>query len=492
MGARNGQEYIDRLNREARDVWIGGERVEGPIAEHPAFKNVIASMAALYDMQHDPETEDEMTFVEDDVRYGNSFLVPRTRADLARRRTAMKRWADYSGGMMGRTPDYMNSALMAMSQAADYFAQDNPAYGENIRAYYQYVREHDLSITHTLINPQVNRSLSTAKQANPHVAAHVVEKNPRGVVIRGARLLATQGPIADEIMVFPSTVLKGTEEDNPYSFAVAIPNSTPGLRYICRETFDYGKSHFDHPLGSRFEEMDAVVVFDDVLVPWDRVFLLENAHLCNNLHMATHATIHMTHQVVQKNIAKAEFLLGIAESIVQAIGIGQFQHVQEKLSEIILAVETMKAFTKAAEADAAVDEWGVMCPDWAPLNAARHIFPKTYPRLVEIIQQLGASGLMAIPSEADLESPIRPQIDEYLVARNLPAADRLRLFRLAWDASLSAFASRQVLYERFFFGDPVRMAGVYYNTYDKTAMLARVEELLHRGEPTPRATMEAK
>jgi 4-hydroxyphenylacetate 3-monooxygenase len=483
MGARTGAEYIERLDREPRDVWIGGQRVEGRISEHPAFKNVIQSMAALYDMQHQPDLQDDMTYVEDGVRYGNSFLVPRTQEDLAKRRIAMKRWADFSGGMMGRTPDYMNSALMAMSQAADYFAQDNSAYAENIRAYYQYVRENDLSITHTLINPQVNRALSPSQQKDPHVAAHVVEKNKRGVVIRGARLLATQGPIADEIMVFPSTLLKGTEEDNPYSFAFAIPNSTPGLRYICRETFDYGKSHFDHPLGSRFEEMDAVVVFDDVLVPWDRVFLLENAKLCNNLHMQTHATIHMTHQVVQKNIAKAEFLLGIAESIVDAIGIAQFQHVQEKVAEIILAVETMKAFTRAAEADAAVDEWGVMTPAWAPLNAARNIFPKTYPRLVEIIQLLGASGLMAIPGEADLQSEIQPHIERYLVARNLGAEERLRLFRLAWDASLSAFGSRQVLYERYFFGDPVRMAGVYYQSYDKTPMVERVKDLLYRDEP---------
>lgn len=483
MGARTGKDYIERLDSQPHDIWIGGKKVEGKLSEHPAFKNVIRSMAQLYDMQHDPQLQDEMTYEENGVRYGTTFLVPRTKEDLVKRRKAMKRWADWTGGMMGRSPDYLNSALMAMSQAPAYFAQNNPAFGSNIQAYYEYVRENDLSLTHTLINPQVNRSRAASQAENQNVAAHVVDKNSQGVVIRGARLLATQGPITDEIMVFPSTLLKGTEEDNPYSFAFAIPNSTPGLRYICRETFDYGKSHYDHPLGSRFEEMDAVVVFDDVLVPWDRVFLLEDAKLCNELHMKTHATIHMTYQVLQKNIAKAEFILGIAESIVDAIGIGQFQHVQEKVAEIALAVETMKAFVRASEADAAVDEWGVMTPAWAPLNAARHIFPKTYPRLVEIIQLLGASGLMAIPEEADLHSDIRPDIDKYLVARNLEAEERLRLFRLAWDASLSAFGSRQVLYERYFFGDPVRMASVYYSTYDKSPMVERVKALLHRDDP---------
>jgi 4-hydroxyphenylacetate 3-monooxygenase len=482
MGARTGSEYINRLDNQPHDIWINGECVKGKVSQHPAFRNVVQSMAKLYDMQHEAELQDEMTYVENGVRYGTSFMVPRSKDDLIKRRKMMKRWADFAGGMMGRSPDYLNSALMAMGQAVDYFGESNPMYGENIKAYYEYVRENDLSMTHTLINPQVNRGVSVSQQTDPNVAAHVVEKNKKGVVIRGARLLATQGPITDEIMVFPSTLLKGTQEDNPYSFAFAISNSTPGLRYICRETFDYGRSHFDHPLGSRFEEMDALVVFDDVLVPWDRVFLLEDAKRCNGLHMGTHATIHMTYQVLQKNIAKAEFILGIAESIVDAIGIAQFQHVQEKLTEIILSVETMKAFVRASEADAEIDKWGVMTPAWAPLNAARNIFPKTYPRLVEIIQLLGASGLMAIPSDADLASGIRPDIEKYLVARNAGAEDRLRLFRLAWDVSISAFGSRQTLYERYFFGDPVRMAGAYYNSYDKSAVVERVQNFLRLSE----------
>ncbi len=482
MGARTGSQYINRLDSESRDVWINGERVKDKISEHPAFHNVIRSMAKLYDMQHESALQDEMTYMEEGTRYGVSFMVPKTKDDLIKRRKMMKHWADYTGGMMGRSPDYLNSALMAMGQAVDYFAESNPMFGENIKAYYQYVRENDLSMTHTLINPQVNRGLGVSQQKDPTVAAHVVEKNKKGVVIRGARLLATQGPITDEIMVFPSTLLKGTEEDNPYSFAFAIPNSTPGLRYICRETFDYGRSHFDHPLGSRFEEMDALVVFDDVLVPWDRIFLLEDSKRCNGLHMGTHATIHMTYQVLQKNIAKAEFILGVAESIVDAIGIAQFQHVQEKMAEIILAVETMKAFVRASEADAEIDKWGVMSPAWGPLNAARNIFPKTYPRLIEIIQLLGASGLMAIPSENDLNSGIRPDIEKYLVARNADAEDRLRLFRLAWDVSISAFGSRQTLYERYFFGDPVRMAGAFYNSYDKSAVVERVQRFLRPNE----------
>jgi 4-hydroxyphenylacetate 3-monooxygenase len=119
----------------------------------------------------------------------------------------------------------------------------------------------------------------------------------------------------------------------------------------------------------------------------------------------------------------------------------------------------MKAMLRAAEADAALDEWGVMRPAWNPLDAARNLFPRVYPRLVEIIQQIGASGLVAMPTERDLKGPLVEDIKKYYQAARADAFDRIQLFRLAWDASLSAFASRQVLYERFFFGDPVRMAG---------------------------------
>jgi 4-hydroxyphenylacetate 3-monooxygenase len=145
--------------------------------------------------------------------------------------------------------------------------------------------------------------------------------------------------------------------------------------------------------------------------------------------------------------------------MVTTIGAEIFQHIQEKLAEIWVNLETMKAFLRAAEADAQLDEWGVMRPAWDPLDAARNLFPRLYPRMVEIIQQIGASGLVAMPTEQDLKGPLAEDIRKYYQAARAEAFDRIPLFRLAWDASLSAFASRQVLYERFFFGDPVRMAG---------------------------------
>ena len=484
MPAKTGEEYVNRVDDANANVWIDGQRIKGKVSEHPAFKGVMKTQSELYDLQYDPAYQNIMTYTSSASNrpVGTSFMEPRTKEDLEKRRKMIQVWARHTNGMMGRSPDYINSGIMAYNAAADIFKSQDSAFEKNMKQYYELARENDFSLTHTLIQPQVNRGVNANQLSDPYIAARIAGKNSEGLIIKGARLLATQGGITDEIMVFPSTLLKQTEEENPYAFAFAIPNNTPGLKFIARESFDYGKSHFDHPLGSRFEEMDTIVVFDDVLVPWDRVFTYGNAEICNRINSETHAVVHMTHQVVCKNIAKTEFILGIVQAMVETINIGQYQHVQEKVSEIIMILETMKAYLIASEANASIDQWGIMTPDFTPLNMARNYFPKIYPRLSEIIQQLGASGLMAIPSESDFQSELKPDLDKYLQSANGEAYDRVQLFRLAWDVSMSAFGTRQTLYERFFFGDPVRMASALYNGYDKQVYIDRVEEFLKRTE----------
>jgi 4-hydroxyphenylacetate 3-monooxygenase len=479
VGARRGKDYLDALDNSRREIWIGGEKVSNNLTKRPEFRAMARSMAALYDMQHEPELELEMTYVSpaSRERVGMSFLQPKTIEDLQKRHRMMKRWADHSGGMLGRTPDYLNSDLMALASASEFFGKKDKKFAENIRKYYEYIREHDLLMTHTLIHPQANRSLGPGKQADPFLAARIVDKNDEGILIRGARMLATL-PLADEIMVFPSTVIRGTPEDMPYSFAIGIPLSTKGLRFICRETFAE-ESKFDHPLSSRFDEQDAVVIFEDVLVPWERVFLFEDVEAANNLQEATGGIVHMTHQVLIKDVAKTEFILGVVSMIADTIGIGEFQHVQEKIAKVIMLLESLKAMIRASEADAALNLWGIMTPDFKPLNAGRNLYPRMYPMLKGMIQQLSASGLMALPTEKDMQSDVRPDIDKYYQAKNTSSEERIRLFRLAWDIAGSSFGSRQELYERFFFGDPVRMAGNLYNWYDKEPYKQRVKSLLH-------------
>lgn len=480
MPAKTGKDYIEGLKKANNNIYIHGERVND-VTEHPAFKNVIKSMANLYDLQYEKPEKMLYTSPTTGDKVGMTFLQPRSIEDLIKRREAIQEWARTSGGMMGRSPDYLNAEVMAMGVNNSLFAEGDPRFAENARNYYEYARENDISLTHTLIHPQVNRAKAQHQQKDANVALHLVEERPDGIIVDGIRLLATQGGITDEILVFPSTVKKAGELDDPYSLAFAIPNNTPGLKFISRESFDYGKNEWDHPLGSRFEEGDAIVSFENVFVPWERVFVCGNSSVCNRTFKETNAVVHMSHQVVSKNIVKTEFVLGVALSIMDAIGIDQFQHVQDKGTEILLALETMKSHLYRAEHNAKLDNSGTMTPDFAALDAARNWYPRIFPRLTEIVRILGASGLMGIPTEADFNhAEIGPIIHRGLQGKNLEGYERVQLFRLAWDLTLSAFGSRQTHYEYYFFGDPIRMGMTYFDNYDKEPFKQYVQDFLKK------------
>ena len=488
MPARTGAQYIQGLRERPREVWIRGERVHD-VTTYPGFSNGALSVASLYDMQHDPALRDEMTYLSSDSseRVGLSFIVTRNMQDLERRAAMMARWARATGGMMGRSPDFLNVVLSSWAGAGDFFAQNRPEFKENVQSYYEYVRDNDLTLTHTLINVQRRRRTGPITD-NPQeeVALTVTRETDTGIVVRGARVLATLGPISDEIAVYTARIRKEQKDAARFALAFAIPCDTAGLKFVCRESFDMGRSYFDHPLGSRFEEMDAVVFFNDVLVPWERVFLLGDVELCNDMSMSTGTFAHTGQQVLTREVAKAQFMLGLASLMVESLGSGEQPQVQEKIAELITYLEMMKAFLRTAVADASLDEWGVMRPSMIPVVVGRHIFASMLaPRITEIVQLLGSSSLMSAPAKADFATDLAPHLERYLATETTTAQERARLFHLAWDATMSAFGSRQLLYERFFGGDPVANALMLCDIYDKGPLMERVREFLQSDEEAP-------
>ena len=482
MPARSGQKYIDNLSANPAEVWIGGEKVKD-VTTHPAFQNGVRSLAALYDLQHNPNTKDTMTFESpasgDPV--GLSFIVPKSIDDLVKRREMMTAWAWESCGMMARTPDFLNCAISGWAGSAEYFSANRADSKDNVLRYHDYIRENDLTLTHTLVNLQRSRNPSVLDKLEDQVALTVVKETDSGIVVHGSRILATLGPISDEIAVYPTRTHLLGEEARKQAFSFALPCTTPGMKFMCRESLDMGRSHFDHPLGSRFEEMDALVFFDNVLVPWERVFLLGDVDLCNNFAAATQSTSHTGHQVVNRTVVKTEFLLGLTSLMAETLGSTQVPHVQERIGEIVVNLEMMKACVRASEADAKLNEWGVMCPAFGPLTAARAMFSGTmYSRMAEIVQLLGSSSLMGLPVEADFSTEIASELDRYLATDSTDARGRVRLFHLAWDVACSSFGGRQTLYERFFGGDPVRNTMLLYQGYNKTPAMERVQRFLER------------
>lgn len=476
MPARAGKEYMEGL-RDGREVWINGERVED-VTSHPAFTEGIRSIAHLYDLQHDPSLHDVLTYPSpetgDDVAM--SFLVPQSPDDVARRGRAFKVWADATGGLVGRSPDFLNSAVTAFASAKDFFAQDGPQYGDNIVQYYEHCRENDVCLTHTITDPQVDRSKSPAEQDDPYTVLGRVKETDAGIVVRGAKMLATLGPYADELMVYPLMPL--SERDAAYALAFAIPVTTRGLRFICREPMGGGLRRFDHPLASRFDEMDAVAIFDDVLVPWERVFINGNPELANRLRPGTGAPPFLAHQATVRATAKAELVFGVSSLVAETIGIDALPPAQEKLGELIGYLEAVRACVRAAEADSTLNQWGVHVPALDPLQASMTLFPRMYPRMIELLQLLGSSGLVMTPSEDDVNGALGSDIARYFRGAHASAVERIRLFRLASDLALNTFGGRQVLYERFYAGDPARLLAANYLRYDRSRAIDLVRRLL--------------
>src|SRR5438094_9845814 len=479
MPARTGQQYIDGLKAQEREVWLGGERVRD-VTTQPGLSGGVRAIARLYDMQHEAKLRDVMTYPSPSTGepVGRSFDNPKTRDALETRTKMMLNWARATCGMMGRSPDFMNVTFAAWGAAADFFGEKRPEFADNMRRYVEYIREHDVTLTHALINLQRSRNASGMFNLEEGTALEVIRETDAGIVVRGARILATLGPLADEIAVYSPRLARHSEDHSPFAVNFSIPCSAKGLKFLCRDSFDLGRSHFDHPLGSRFEEMDCIVFFDDVLVPWERVFLLYDVERLNATRQVTHSTAHSGHQGAAKNLAKCEFVLGLALLMTQALGNTHLPHTEERIGELMLTTELTRACMRAAEADAEIDQWGVMCPAILPVESTRNLMMTAYPRMIEILQLLGSSSFLIQPSEKDFEGPLNPDIEQYLATGNTTAKDRVKLFRLAWDVAGSAFGSRQVLYERFFASDPLSRARVLNAMYPKAEVMERVRQFL--------------
>jgi 4-hydroxyphenylacetate 3-monooxygenase oxygenase component len=477
INARTGQQYLDQLAKDRREIWLEGELVHNPL-EHPRLAQAARTLARVFDLQHEHADEMLVPSPDDGALVNASHLIPRSKEDLERRRHTIELTAAVTGGTMGRTPDYLNVTFACFAGRADVWARRGNEQGAaNIVAYQKLMRDRDLSTTHSIMNPQVDRSKPEAEQAAGEVALHRVGETSDGIVVRGARMLATLAPYADELSVYPGSDIR--PQDGSYALAFAIPMGAPGLKFLCRDSFSKSRSAFDYPLSSRFDEMDAVAVFDDVVVPWDRVFLNGDTIGYSEVITDTGWRGHIMHQAFTRAHVKLLFAFGLGHLMANTTGVVRFDHIQEKLGQIWNMAELTRSALVAAEAGSALDEGGVWYPDDRPFLALRGEMPKWMPHVNDLLQLIGGGGFMCTPSEADLNGPAGDLIAKYFQAAGADAERRIRLFRLAWDFVGSDLGGRGELYERFYLSDSWRMTALAYNIADKSRAVDLVEQFLH-------------
>lgn len=495
MPIRTGAQYIEGVKQRPREVWLRGERIDD-VATHPAFAAPLRQIARLYDMQHDARYAADLTFASPSTGdpVGTAFMVPRNLEDLQKRHRAFRIWAEATLGLMGRSPDFLNTTLMAFVEAKEVFARKGQQFADNVEAYYDYIRENDLFLTHALVTPQTDRAKASPEQADAYLHLGVVKETDAGLIVRGARMLATLGPIADEVLVYNLPGLKSPDDD-PYAMVFALPLDTPGIRQISREPFDEGgRSAFDHPLAANFEEPDTLIIFDDVLVPWQRVFAHGDAAHANRIYPDTNVRQHTAHQTGVRGVVKMQFAIGLAMAIAEAVGANRFLHVQQQLGECLNYVELIEAAILRAEIEHETTEWGTVRAKFRPLQTTRTTLSRFYPRIIEVLQTLGAGGLLMMPTSDDFGSEIGALVDKYYTgAGGLASVDRVRLFKLAWDLCGDAFGQRQVQYERYYAGDPVRLLAGVYLSYERERIDALVDSALAlAGEPGKRRDKAAE
>jgi 4-hydroxyphenylacetate 3-monooxygenase oxygenase component len=473
MAVRSGSEYVDGLRRAPREVWAAGRRID-QVADEPLFARPVRAIASLYDLQVAPEHRDVMTCPDEaGGAFGTSFLIPRSRADLERRRRSMQVWAEASFGLIGRSPDFLNTVVMAWAENADFFGKRGARFADNARNYYRHCRDRDLFLTHAIVNPQTDRSRGSHQHDDEFAHLGVVEETKDGLIVRGAKMLATHGPTADELLVYPQPGIREGEER--YVLAFGIPCATKGLKFICREPFDDGTQNpFDHPLGARFEEPDAVCVFDDVLVPWDRVLLYGDVAMGNAMFAQASIRNNTGHQTAVRGLAKCQLMTGTVVALTRAVKSDVHLHVQQQLAEILAYLPLIEGAILLSEQNAEPTGRGAVRPAYAPLQALRLHLPRWYERMVQVTQVLAAGGLLISPTEADLRSAVGPDIARYYRGAAVDAEERIRIFKLAWDATGTQFGQRMLQYERYYAGDPVRVGAQYYFDYDVAPLLAMV------------------
>jgi 4-hydroxyphenylacetate 3-monooxygenase len=443
-----GAEHLEQL-RDGRAVYIGQELVRD-VTTHPAFRNGAQSVAAVYDMKAEAQNRDAMSFEEDGGRYSAYYVRSRTRDDLLRRSDTHRRIADLSYGMFGRSPDHVASFVTGMAMKPEVFG----AYAGNISAYYRHMRENDAFAAYAVLPPQAARNPEFYQKQNiPVPTLRVVSEGDDGVVITGMKMLATGAVFANEIWI--GNLIPLAPDQLAESITCAVPVNAPGLSLWTRKPFEPNAAHeFDAPLTWRFDETDSMVLCDRVKVPWERVFVHNDARLARAVYVETPAHCFGNHQSNVRFHSKLRLLAGLASRITQASGADAVPAVRETIGRLA-SLEALLGGVIAGQIQAA-ETWpdGYMTFNRRMMYAALNWCTESYSGIIDCIRELCGGGVFQMPADASvLQDPLlRQQFETYFATPQLAALDRMKLFRLAWDLVGSEFAGRQLQYEKFYAG----------------------------------------
>jgi 4-hydroxyphenylacetate 3-monooxygenase len=480
---KSGADHLAAL-RDGRAVYLDGKRVDD-VTEHPAYRNAVASAAGLYDYQAQPETIERMTFdCGGGRRVSRCWQLPRSYEELVERRHALVAWAEQTCGFMGRSPDHVASSLAGQVMGIGVFEAYDPQRAGALLDYYEYASSNDLFLTYVINNVQGDRSKAFMDQGADDLIARIVDEDTAGITIRGAKLFATSAIMANEIYISSGQPLKPGEEH--LAFSCALPMNAPGLRMLSRKSYEaHAVSEFDNPLSSRFDENDALIFFDDVKVPWERVFVYRNTDMCRAQFHDTPGHIYQNYQAQIRLSVKLRFLVGLARGVADVIGTTAFPQVRETLGKLASQAAMIASMVYGMEAAGGM-RGAYYLPDRHLLYAAQVQAQEMYSQIIQTIRELAGGALLMLPSSVrDFADPDLVRIIQSTqVSPAMSGMERVKLLKLVWDAVGSEFASRHLQYESFYAGAQFVTRAHSFRTYDWAGAGEMVQAVLRR-YPSP-------
>lgn len=447
-----GAEYLDSIN-DGREVWFDGERIRN-VAEHPAYRNAARSTARVYDALHDPELKDDLTLVD---RFGittHRFFAPSySAAELLQARDAIAIWQRLNYGWFGRTPDYKASFMAQLAEGHDFYAP----YHLNALEWYKRYAGRCLFLNHVLIDPPVDRSKARIDVRDVYLS--VDREDDRGIYVSGAKMVATASALthATFVAVNSGTAARmetGRDEDMALVFITDM--NARGVKLISRPSYEYNAvSPFDAPLSSRFDENDAVMVFENAFIPWENVLIYRDVEKCREFYATSGFFNRYNLQAGTRLAIKLEFCIGLLMKGTDAAGTSKFHGVQAQIGELIGMRELLWALTTAMALDPEPNIGGTVVPKLQIAGANRIYMTNTWHRVREIFEiVLAGAPIYTISSYRDMQAPeLLDTINKYYRGTGLAGPERIKLFKLIWDAMYSEFAGRHALYERNYAGN---------------------------------------
>jgi 4-hydroxyphenylacetate 3-monooxygenase len=447
-----GAEFLASL-RDGREVYIYGERVKD-VTKHPALRNAAASVAHLYDALHDNKSHGVLTGPTDTGSGGYThkfFKAAHSREEVMAQRDAIAAWARVTYGWMGRSPDYKAAFLNTLGANAEFYGK----FADNARAWHKRAQEAVLYLNHALVNPPIDRAKPVEEVKDVYIT--IQKETDAGIYVSGAKVVATNSALTHYNFLGQNM---GQEINDPSMVVMFIaPMDTAGIKLICRGSYELAAaatgSPWDYPLTSRYDENDAIFVFDNAFIPWENVFIHRDVQRLKDFYPKSGFVNGYTLQGCTRLAVKLDFIAGLLMKAARATGVDSFRGVQAQIGEVIGWRNLFWSLTDAMACNPVPWVNGAVLPNIRASTCYRMFMTEAYPAVRQIVEKVIASGLIYLPSHArDFKNP---DIDKYLKryvrgSNNIDYKARIKTMKLLWDAIGTEFGARHELYEMNYAG----------------------------------------